>query len=207
MLETDLIPALEKDSRKLLVVLHGLGDSMEGYRWLPGALRLPWLNYLLVNAPDSYYGGYSWYDFTGEERVGVGHSYKLLAALLDTLRDAGYPSDQTGLFGFSQGCLMTIETGCRYPHKLGPLVGISGYVNDAELLAQEMSLVARDQNFLITHGTHDSLLPLARTRAHLDTLQRAGLKAQWAEFPKDHTILPEGELPLIREFLIKGFGK
>ena len=35
-----------------MIVLHGLGDSMEGYRWLPEALQLPWLNYLLVNAPD-----------------------------------------------------------------------------------------------------------------------------------------------------------
>lgn len=207
MLETDLIPAVERDSKKLLVVLHGLGDSMEGYRWLPGQLRLPWLNYLLVNAPDAYYGGYSWYDFTGEERVGVGSSYKLLASLLDSLRDGGFPSEDTGFFGFSQGCLMTIETGCRYPHRLGPLVGISGYVNDAELLAKEMSLVAKDQKFLITHGTYDSLLPVARTRGHLHTLQSAGIKMDWAEFPKDHTIHPEGELDLIREFLIKGFGK
>jgi len=207
MLETDLIPAVEKDSQKLLVVLHGLGDSMEGYRWLPGMFRLPWLNYLLVNAPDAYYGGYSWYDFTGDERVGVDHSYKLLANLLDTMRDAGYPSDQTGFFGFSQGCLMTIETGCRYPHRLGPLVGISGYVNDPDTLVKELSPVARDQRFLITHGSYDSLLPIARTRGQLHTLTAAGIRADWAEFPKDHTILPEGELPHIKEFLVKCFGK
>ena len=66
----ELIPAEEKGSRRLLIMLHGLGDSMEGYRWVPEALDLPWLNYLLVNAPDSYYGGYSWYDFAGD-MVGV----------------------------------------------------------------------------------------------------------------------------------------
>ena len=54
MLTTELMPAAQRDSRRLMVVLHGLGDSMEGYRWLPSALRLPWLNYLLVNAPDEY---------------------------------------------------------------------------------------------------------------------------------------------------------
>ena len=26
-------------------------------------MNLPWLNYLLVNAPDKYYGGYSWFDY------------------------------------------------------------------------------------------------------------------------------------------------
>ena len=65
-LHSDLIPALEKGSRRLLIMLHGLGDSVQGYRWLPDALNLPWLNYLLVNAPDEYYGGYSWYDFVGD---------------------------------------------------------------------------------------------------------------------------------------------
>ena len=62
MLHSELIPAREKNSRRLMVMLHGLGDSIEGYRWLPEAMNLPWLNYLLVNAPYDYYGGYSWFD-------------------------------------------------------------------------------------------------------------------------------------------------
>jgi predicted esterase len=38
MLHTELIPAREKNSRRLMVMLHGLGDSIEGYRWLPEAM-------------------------------------------------------------------------------------------------------------------------------------------------------------------------
>ena len=53
MLTTDLIPSANPASRRLVVVLHGLGDSMAGWRWLPEAMRLPELNYLLVNAPDA----------------------------------------------------------------------------------------------------------------------------------------------------------
>ena len=53
MLDTEFIPAVQKSSR-LMVVLHGLGDSVAGFRWLPEALGLPWMNYLLVNAPDDY---------------------------------------------------------------------------------------------------------------------------------------------------------
>ena len=66
MLHYELIPAAESrdgGTRRLMVMLHGLGDSIEGYRWLPEAMALPWLNYLLVNAPDDYYGGYSWFDY------------------------------------------------------------------------------------------------------------------------------------------------
>ena len=52
-----------------MVMLHGLGDSIEGYRWWPEALGLPWLNHLLVNAPDDYYGGYSWFDIDDLRRA------------------------------------------------------------------------------------------------------------------------------------------
>jgi len=70
MLATDFIPAAEKGSRRLLVALHGLGDSAAGMSWIPEALNLPWLNYLLVNAPDEYYSGFSWYDLYGDFRAG-----------------------------------------------------------------------------------------------------------------------------------------
>ena len=62
MLKTEIYPAQDSKSRRTLVVLHGLGDSVEGYRWLPEALNLPYLNYILVNAPDVYYPGYSWFN-------------------------------------------------------------------------------------------------------------------------------------------------
>lgn len=52
MLEHEFIPARETNSRRLWIMLHGLGDSIEGYRWLPQAMQLPWMNYLLVNAPE-----------------------------------------------------------------------------------------------------------------------------------------------------------
>src|SRR6266576_2577150 len=111
MLKTDLIPAAEKGSRRLMIMLHGLGDSIEGYRWLPEALNLPWLNYLLVNAPDEYYGGYFWYDFIGDMLPGVARSRKLIFELLEAQRARGFPTGQTVLGGFSQGGLMAIEVG------------------------------------------------------------------------------------------------
>ena len=106
MLHGEFISARDKDSRALFVVLHGLGDSIEGWRWLPGALDLPWLNYLLVNAPDEYYGGHSWFDYPDNYAPGVQRSRKLLFELLDDLRAKGFPAEQITFGGFSQGSLM-----------------------------------------------------------------------------------------------------
>src|SRR6185436_20162258 len=205
MLDHELIPAHDKDSRRLMVMLHGLGDSMEGYRWLPEALGLPWLNYLLVNAPDEYYGGYSWYDFAHDKRPGIVRSRNLLFALLDELRGRGFPTEQTTLGGFSQGCLMAIEVGLRYPHKLAGVVGISGYVFEPEQLLEELSPVAMQQRLLITHGTLDPILPFAVTREHVNLLKAEGLKIEWHEFVKQHTIAGEPELEVIRNFVCGGY--
>jgi len=52
---------------------------------------------------------------------------------------------------------MTIEMGARYPHLFAGLVGISGYVFEPERLVKELSPVAKQQRFLITHGNTRSV--------------------------------------------------
>jgi phospholipase/carboxylesterase len=207
MLHNELIPTGEPGSRRLMVMLHGLGDSIEGYRWLPEAMRLPWLNYLLVNAPDDYYGGFSWYDITGNPAPGVLRSRKLLFALLDDLRSRGYPTEQTTFGGFSQGCLMAIDLALHYPHRLAGVVGVSGYVFEPNKALEELSPMAREQRFLITHGTFDPVVPFERTRPQIKQLQAAGLRIEWREFAKPHTIAGEEELGVIREFVRAGYAE
>lgn len=205
MLTTEFYPAQQAASKRLLIALHGLGDSTAGYRWLPSVLRLPWLNCLLVNAPDSYYGGYSWYDFAGEPEPGIRRSRELLFKLLDTQRKQGFPSEQTTLFGFSQGCLMVWEMGLRYPHRLAGLVGVSGYAHEPQQTVKELSDQALRQRFLITHGTQDPLIPFADARRQVEFLKSAGLRIQWKEFVKPHTIAGEEEIDVIREFIEAGY--
>src|SRR6185436_11197718 len=206
MLHSEFIPARTPNSKRLLIMLHGLGDSISGYTWMPIALNLPWLNYLLVNAPDPYYGGYSWYDFMGDMNPGVLRSRKLLFEVLDAQSKIGFPSEQTILGGFSQGCLMSIDAGLRYPHRLAGIVGISGYVCEPQTLLKELSPVASQEPVLITHGTLDPLIPIGAMRQQAQQLKAAGLQIEWHEFVKAHTIAGEPELKIIREFLQRCFG-
>lgn len=205
MLTSEFIPAGQKGSKRLMLMLHGLGDSIAGYRWLPEALNLPWLNYLLVNAPDEYYGGYAWYDFTGDIAPGVQRSRKMLESLLVAQADNGFPSAETVLGGFSQGCLMSIEVGLRYPRRLAGIVGISGYVCNPEKLIQELSPVAKQQRLLLTHGFMDPIIPFVQVRGQVHQLKDAGLNIEWREFIKAHTIAGEEELAVIRDFICAGY--
>jgi len=202
MLDHEHIPAAEPESKWLMVVLHGLGDSMEGFRWLPDALSLPWLNYLLVNAPDSYHGGYSWYDFMDNPDPGVKRSQQALFELLDAQRENGHPTECTFQFGFSQGCLMTMEVAMRYPQKLAGCIGISGYVHKPEQALKELSPAAHAQEILFTIGTYDPIIPAEKVKGQLNILkQDGGMQIESREFAKDHTIAGEEELSVIRGFL------
>jgi len=201
MLKTHFIPAEERNSKRLMLMLHGLGDSIAGYLWLSDAMQLPWLNYLLVNAPDEYFDGYSWYDFQGDMVPDVRRSAKLLAELLDVQRAKGFPAELTVLGGFSQGGLMAIEAGLRYPQRLAGIVGISGHVCEPEKLVAELSPVAFQQRLLVTHGTLDPLIPFALARKQINVLKAAGLHIEWHELPKAHTIAGEEEMAIIREFV------
>jgi phospholipase/carboxylesterase len=186
--------------------MHGLGDSMEGYRFLPELLRIPGLHYLLVNAPDPYFTGYSWFDiYSGRSdlKEGVVRSRDLLFGVMAELEAQGWPAEHVGVFGFSQGCLMALDLACRYPKTLGAVVGVSGFVGMLEDYPEKLSPAARSQKLLVTHGTMDPLLPLPETEAQIKALKGMGLSVDWKVYTKEHTIDPHKELPDIREFLMR----
>jgi phospholipase/carboxylesterase len=212
MLNTVRIPASDPTSRRTLVVLHGLGDSSEGWEWLPGELSLPWMNYVLVNAPDDYFGGYSWYTLQIQDGVaprivgdGVARSRRLLHELLEAEIAAGVRPSELSLLGFSQGCLMTLDAGLRFPQPLAGLVGISGWVNEPERLIAEAPPGNRAVPVLVTHGTQDELLPIQWVRPQVQELQRAGFDLVWQEFDKEHTVAGRAEVGFIRRFLESAF--
>jgi phospholipase/carboxylesterase len=192
-------PAAAK-SQRLVIVLHGLGDSSAGFLWLQEELDIDSLNCLLLNAPDPYYTGYSWYDIN-DPLPGIARSRKLLTSILEETQRAGYPADQTFLFGFSQGCLMTLEFGSRHSAALAGYVGISGYSYSPDAILREMNPAVNNGNWLITHGTKDELLPAEMTRAQIKRLNDGGFKIDYREYPKTHTIDPQREFGEIRAWL------
>ena len=102
---------------------------------------------------------------------------------------------------------MTLEVGLRYPHQLAGLIGVSGYSHEPEKAVLELSPVAREQHFLLTHGTQDPLIPIGPVRAQIQLLKAAGLQIEWHEFAKEHTIAGEQEVAVIRRFVQQRFAK
>ena len=198
-LDSVFIPA-QVESKKLMVVLHGRGDSATGFSFLPSALKIEDMNYLLLNAPDDYYGGYSWYDLPPDQLQGIERSQLLLEKSFDEIFEAGYAPESTHLLGFSQGCLMGFEFGSRYKESLAGYIVLSGYIYDAMRILKEMNPNNNHGKWFVTHGYEDDVLPFSVTREQLDVLEAGGFKMQFKAYHKPHTILEE-ELRDIRTWL------
>ena len=191
---------------KLMIVMHGLGDSAEGYSWMPREFGIDDMNYLLLDAPDDYYGGFSWYDLTGgDQGIGIKRSRNLLLELLTELESLGWATEQIFLLGFSQGCVMCLDLGLRHNKKLAGICGISGYLfkegEDHEFMT-EINRQAFNQNWLITHGRFDERVPYLITENQMKELQSFGLPIRFEIFDKTHTIDSAKELPKIREWIL-----
>jgi len=178
-------------SKKLMIILHGRGDSSNGFTWLPSYLKMEDMNYLLLDAPYDYYGGRSWYDLPPHQLEGIEHSRKILTEICDKLFEERFDPTQTILLGFSQGSLLTFEFGARYHKPLAGYVGISGYIFDAERLLVEMNPEVKKSKWLCTHGTHDDILPYDISKAQVETLQNGGFEIAFLTYEKDHTIIKE----------------
>lgn len=187
---------------KLLVVFHGLGDSLHGFTWLPQALKLENLSYLLVNAPDDYFGGFSWFDFPDDPLPGILRSRGMIKGLLGELVAQGVKAENLFLFGFSQGCLMAMDAGLRSELALGGVIGVSGWIAFTEEYPAALSEAAKRRPYLVTHGIQDPLLPFATTAAQCKRLRELGLDLEFRPYGKEHTMLPE-EVDDIRAWLEK----
>lgn len=187
-------------SKKLMIILHGRGDSSAGFTWLPPYLNMDDMNYLLLDAPYDYYGGRSWYDLPPNQEEGIVYSSEILTEILDELFAERFDASQSFLFGFSQGSLLTFEFGARYHKTLAGYMAISGYIYDAGKLLKEMNTEVKNAKWLCTHGTYDGVLPYNESKLQVEMLQKGGFDVEFKSYAKEHTI-DRDELDMIAQWI------
>ncbi len=190
----------EVPSKKLMIILHGRGDSSNGFTFLPPYLNIDDMNYILLDAPYDYYGGFSWYDLPPHQLKGIEYSRKILTEVLDTLFEKEFNAEESFLFGFSQGSLLTFEFGARYEKVLAGYIAVSGYIYDTKQLLHEMNQNVKASNWLCTHGINDEVLPFSTSKEQVEVLQNGGFDIAFKSYQKDHTIA-EDELMVLAEWV------
>ncbi len=189
-------------SKKLMIILHGRGDSSEGFRALPEILAVDEMNYLLLDAPFEYYTGYSWYPLPPNQISGIEYSSTILKKVLDVLFADEFNAEESFLFGFSQGALLTFEFGARYEKVLAGYIAVSGYIYDEVKLLVDMNENVKNSNWLCTYGIEDSVLDYETSQKQIEFLQENGFDVEFQAFHKEHSIASD-ELEMIRKWMKK----
>lgn len=206
MLTYDYVGA--PDPEYYCLILHGLGDSMEGWKAVVPELGLSQVGFIFVNAPDAYFTGYSWFPYPGinadpndadATANGIVRSRELLNESISFfLEKYAINTDKLILMGFSQGCVMVLDYALRSEQLFAGVLGLSGACLLIDEFPDAFGSAAKDQSIFLCHGRYDDVVPINATRSHAKQLSEWGLNLEWREYDVQHGLDPYEELPDIR---------
>lgn len=193
------------EATAVVVWLHGLGDSGAGFAPVVPALGLPAdhsIRFIFPHAPEqavTINGGYimrAWCDIKSmdlhdrADMQGVMASELSVQALIDEQIAAGIPSERIVLAGFSQGGVMSLFTGLRYPQKLAGIMALSCYLPTGDVLPSQLTVANADTPILQQHGEQDDVVPLSAGLLAKEALIAGGYPVQWQTYPMPHSVIP-----------------
>jgi len=199
------LPAQGGAASAAVILIHGLGDSAQG--WASGAMQLqehvPHAKFVLPTAPTSpvtLNGGYkmtSWYDIESldnreaEKAAGLEESREYIAGLVAKEIAGGIPANRIVVSGFSQGGAMSLVFGLQHTEALAGVVSMSGYLVAADRFT--LSAAGKGMPTLMCHGTDDAVVKHSwglQSRAKLEEQGIANL--QFKEYPgMGHSSCPQ----------------
>jgi len=186
--------------RRLVILLHGLGadgNDLIGLQQYWGRL-MPEAEFVSPDAPypcDMAPWGRQWFSVQDRSPASVLAGVRAAAPLLDAfiddaLQKRGLTEGDAALVGFSQGTMMALYVGLRRARPLAGLLGYSGRLIAARLLADELR---SRPPVLLVHGTADPVVPFQSMSEAEAALQAADVAVETlACVGAEHTIDPEG---------------
>ena len=186
--------------RRLVILLHGLGadgNDLIGLQQYWGRL-VPDAEFISPNAPfpcDMAPYGHQWFSVQDRTPAAVLAGVRAAAPSLDAyideeLEKRGLDESEAALVGFSQGTMMSLYVGLRREKSLAGILGYSGRLIAADLLAGE---IRSRPPVLLVHGTEDPMVPFESMAGAEVALQAAGVPDETlACVGIEHSIDPEG---------------
>lgn len=189
-----------------IIWLHGLGADGHDFEGIVPSLRIDeksGIHFIFPNAPIqpvTINGGArmpAWYDIlevSMERQVDVAGIYQSVAAIEQIIREEitkGIPSGNILLAGFSQGGVIALHTGLKYPQKLAGIVALSTYLPTLEQLKIERSPANNTTPIFMAHGILDSVVDIEIGKKAADGLLAMGYDVRWHDYVIEHSVCVE----------------
>jgi phospholipase/carboxylesterase len=167
-LNTTILDPLSKEKPKNAVILcHGYGGDGKDISLLASYWRtyLPETLFICPDAPEPCAvspSGYQWFDLMDQTKEQILIKSLIAEIKLNKLIDEvmlknDLSGKQIAIGGFSQGCMISLQTGIKRKNKINSIVGYSGKIIDTYHL--ENNIISRP-NIILMHGDKDEIVPL-----------------------------------------------
>ena len=167
-LNTTIINPISKQKPKNAVILcHGYGGDGNDISILANYWKnyLPDTIFLCPNAPEKCAVssvGYQWFDLMDQSKQQILTKSLVAEMKLNQLIDEvkvqnNLQANKIILGGFSQGCMISLQTGIKRKDKINSIIGYSGKIIDTEHLSK--NIVSRPKVILM-HGDKDEIVPI-----------------------------------------------
>lgn len=203
---TDLLECLEIEPQTAasacVIWLHGLGADASDFEPIVPMLELDApIRFVFPNAPvrpvtiNAGMQMRAWYDIDPRAPLAGSEDIRASAAAIERLvereRERGLAADRIVLAGFSQGGVIALQLGLRYPRTLAGIMALSTYVHDHEHLAAEVSFASVDVPIFMAHGNADPMIPISRAVTSRDALTALNYTVEWHEYAMGHAVCPQ----------------
>ncbi|MCK5810317.1 MAG: DNA ligase [Cocleimonas sp.] len=201
-LDSKIIETSEHIS-KTVIWLHGLGADGHDFVPLIPELKLPneaGIRFIFPHAPvrpvtlNKGYEMRAWYDLLSLEpgktanEADVLTSVAWISALIDQEIAKGIAAENILLVGFSQGGVIALQTGLRYPQKLAGIMALSTYFPFAEKTLAEINKTQLGLPIFAAHGINDPVIPLLSWQTYVPELKQAGFTVEAHSYPMEHSL-------------------
>ena len=167
-LNTTIINPISKQKPQNAVILcHGYGGDGNDISILANYWKnyLPDTIFLCPNAPEKCAVssvGYQWFDLMDQSKQQILTKSLVAEMKLNQLIDEvkvqnNLEANKIILGGFSQGCMISLQTGIKRKDKINSIIGYSGKIIDTEHLSK--NIVSRPKVILM-HGDKDEIVPI-----------------------------------------------
>lgn len=190
-----------------VIWLHGLGADGHDFESIVPSLNLTAeanTHFIFPNAPiqsvtiNNHMKMRAWYDILAisleEHTVNIENIYKsaeLVNQLIQKEIDKGIPAKNIMLAGFSQGGVIALHVGLRYPQKLAGILALSTYLPTITQLSDEGSDASKTTPVFMAHGILDAIVAIEAGKSTFDKLSTLGYSIEWHDYLMEHSVCVE----------------
>ena len=200
-LNTTIINSLDKQKPDNAVILcHGYGGDGKDISILANYWKnyLPRTVFICPDAPEKCAVsqiGFQWFDLMDQSSdeiltKSLVAEIKLNKFINEVKEEFNIPANKIILSGFSQGCMISLQTGLKREDKINSIIGYSGKIIDIKHIENN---IKSKPDIILMHGDKDEVVPISFLLEAKELFKRIDYKIQTKIFQNcEHRIPQEG---------------